>query len=173
MTACHGTRMSADADVSREEGMTHLTCNVMQCSSLNYWLPKLSSGSGNAKNYQDISLVSAQCSVSALKCLIAPVTMTPAQLLTPDIPPRPLAPVPEDVLWFLNNVFSASRRTDQLPLLRTRGGMEQNILRWLLKIFGEIQDIDTDRNTQELSEPGFGEEGAWHGHVLSVRCMNG
>ena len=43
--------------------------------------------------------------------------------------PGPAAPVPEDVLWFLNNVFSASRRTDQLPLLRTRGGMEQNILR--------------------------------------------
>ena len=172
MTACHGTRMSADADVSRVEA--GLTCNVMQCSSFNYWLPKLSSGSGNAKNYQDISRGAAQCSVSVLKCLIAPVTMTPAQLLTPDIPPRPVAPVPEDVLWFLNNVFSASRRTDQLPLLRTRGGMEQNILRWLLKIFGEIQDIDTDRNTQELSEPGFGEEGAcWHGHVLSVRCMNG
>ena len=62
MTACHGTRMSADADVSRVEA--GLTCNVMQCSSFNYWLPKLSSGSGNANNYQDISLVAAQCNVS-------------------------------------------------------------------------------------------------------------
>ena len=166
MTACHGTRMSADADVSRVEA--GLTCNVMQCSSFNYWLPKLSSGSGNANNYQDISLVAAQCNVSVkmFNCSSDNDSSSASDSWHP-------SPVPEDVLWFLNNVFSASRRTDQLPLLRTRGGMEQNILRWLLKIFGEIQDIDTDRNTQELSEPGFGEEGGWHGHVLSVRCMNG
>ena len=98
--------MSADADVSRVEA--GLTCNVMQCSSFNYWLPKLSSGSGMQRVIKSSAAAEQRSATSVLECLIAPVTMTPAQLLTPDIPPRPLAPVPEDVLWFLNNVFSAS-----------------------------------------------------------------